>query len=605
MSESALRLVFAFGPRRGITLDVARPLTVGRAASCDVHLLDDKVSREHCVFERVGGGLQVRDLGSRNGTWVNGARLDGPRALKADDSVGIGETLVLVSGDGEALRTPDGDATVVLARAPLGLTTTASAPTDDVLSRAGRLLLEAALSSDARDSARRLARALAEGLGCDEVVLCRRTPEGGLRPLAASPAGASVSLNRALTDVALSQQRTVSVEEPQLRARHDEQTTTVLRQRAFVFCAPLPGRDGPVGVACGVRATAFDSEALALAQVLARAGTPALGLEREAGAPPSADVVAESAAMRLVVEQAQRVAPTTSTVLLTGPSGSGKEAIARLVHQASRRARGPFVAVNCGAIPGELAESELFGHEKGAFTGAHTAHAGVFERADGGTLFLDEVGELPLALQVKLLRVLEERLVTRLGGATPVAVDVRLLAATNRGLEGAVQQGSFREDLFYRLNVVRLALAPLHERPDDILPLARRFLVRHAAALGRAPPPLSQAAERALCAYPWPGNARQLGNALERALVLKVDDGPLDVGDLPPEVVVSRQAAPRANATLGELIAALEREHIVRAMKRFRGVKAQAAEALGISRPTLDRKLTEFAIDWVAEPEPR
>ena len=605
MTASSLRLVFAFGPRRGITLDVARPLTVGRAASCDVHLLDDKVSREHCVFERVGTALQVRDLGSRNGTWVNGVRVEGARALAADDSVGIGETLVLVSGEGEALRTPDGDATVVLARAPLGLTTTASAPTDDVLSRAGRLLLEAALSTDALDSARRLARAMAEGLRCDEVVLCRRTPEGALRPLAASPPGASVSLNRALTDVALLQQRTVSVEETQLRARHDERTTTVLRQRAFVFCAPLPGRDGPVGVVCGVRSVAFDSEALALAQVLARAGAPTLGLESQQAAPAVSEVVAESEVMRQVVAQAVRVAPSTSSVLLSGPSGSGKEAVARLLHQSSRRARGPFVAINCGAIPGELAESELFGHERGAFTGAHAAHAGVFERADGGTLFLDEVGELPLSLQVKLLRVVEERLVTRLGGGTPVAVDVRLLAATNRDLEAAVQQGTFREDLFYRLNVVRLVLAPLHERPDDILPLARRFLARHAAALGRPAPAFSEAAERALRAYPWPGNARQLGNALERALVLKVDEGPLDVGDLPPEVVVSRQATPRPNATLAELVAALEREQIVRAMKRFRGVKVQAAEALGISRPTLDRKLTEYAIDWVLEPEPR
>jgi transcriptional regulator with PAS, ATPase and Fis domain/pSer/pThr/pTyr-binding forkhead associated (FHA) protein len=605
MTASTLRLVFAFGPRRGITLDVARALTVGRAVTCDVHLLDEKVSREHCVFERVADGLQVRDLGSRNGTWVNGARLDGARLLQADDSVGIGETLVVVSAEGEALRTREGEATLVLSRAPLGLTTSASTPTEDVLSRAGRLLLEAALSTDSADAARRLARALAAGLGCDEVVLCRRTPEGALRPFAASPTGASVSLNRALAEVALLQQRTVSVEETQLRARHDEQTTTVLRQRAFVFCAPLPGRDGPVGVACGVRSMAFDSEALALAQVLARAGAPALALEGRDVAVPVVDLVAQSGAMRQVVEQARRVAPSTSTVLLTGPSGSGKEALARLIHGSSRRAKSAFVAINCGAIPRELAESELFGHEKGAFTGAQAGHAGVFERADGGTLFLDEVGELPPALQVKLLRVLEEKLVTRLGGSTPVSVDVRLLAATNRALEAAVEQGTFREDLFYRLNVVRLSLAPLHERPEDVMPLAQRFLARHATALGRLPPDISEAAERALCAYPWPGNARQLGNALERALVLKADDGPIDVGDLPPEVVVSRQTAPRAGATLGELVAALEREHIVKAMKRFRGVKVQAAEALGISRPTLDRKLAEYAIDWVTEPPER
>jgi transcriptional regulator with PAS, ATPase and Fis domain/pSer/pThr/pTyr-binding forkhead associated (FHA) protein len=599
------RLVFAFGPRRGVTLDVLRPLTVGRAVTCDVHLLDEKVSREHCVFEPSAGGLRVRDLGSRNGTWVNGTRIDGAVDLEPDDAVGIGETLALVSPSAEALRTREGDATLVLSAGPLGLTTSATSPTDDTLARAGRLLLEAALATDAGDAARRLARSMAEGLRCDEVVLCRVTPEGALRPIASSPVGAALSLNRALVDLALHQQRTVSVEELQLRAKHDAQTTTVVRQRAFVFCAPLPGKDGPVGVACGVRASAFDSDALALAQVLARAGAPALGLERHAEAAPTpTEVVAESDSMKKVVDQARRAAPSMATVLITGPSGSGKEAVARLIHVTSRRAKGPFVAINCGAIPAELAESELFGHEKGAFTGAQSRHQGVFERADDGTLFLDEVGELPLGLQVKLLRVFEERLVVRLGSGTPLSIDVRIIAATNRGLEAAVQQGAFREDLFYRLNVVRLSLAPLAERPEDVLPLARRFLARHAPSLGRLPPGLSAEVEGVLRRYPWPGNARQLSNALERALVLKADDGPLVPEDLPPEILVSAGPAGRTGATLAEWVATLERVEILRAMKRSRGVKAQAAEALGISRPTLDRKLSEYAIDWVTEPEP-
>ncbi len=211
------------------------------------------------------------------------------------------------------------------------------------------------------------------------------------------------------------------------------------------------------------------------------------------------------------------------------------------------------------------------------------------------------MGELPLALQVKLLRVLEEKLVFRLGGRTPVSVDVRVVAATNRGLEKAVADGTFREDLFYRLNVVRLALEPLRTRPEDVLPLAQRFLEKHAASLGRLPPPLSDEARAALTVYSWPGNARQLSNALERALVLKASDGALSLVDLPPEIVAPRQAAASTvGRTLGELVAILEREQIVLAMKRCRGVKAQASEALGISRPTLDRKLTEYGIDWLA-----
>ena len=599
----AQRLSFAFGPRRGVTLDVVRRLMVGRSAHCDVHLIDEKVSREHCAFEPEGDALFLRDLGSRNGTWVNGARIDARVRLVANDTVGIGETLVLVSPDARALRALDGESTLVLAKAPLGLLTAASSTTDDTLEQAGRLVLEAALATTGADAAAALTKAFATGLGCDEVVVCSRSPEGEVRPRAAFPLGASISLNAALVELCLAQQRAVSVEEHQLRARHDAQTTTVVRQRAFVLCTPIPGPTFPVGVVAGVRSTAFDSKELALAQVLVSAAAASLRLsvERVEAAPRRA-IVAESAAMKLVVTQAERAAVSTATVLLTGESGSGKEAVARLVHDASRRSRGPFVAVNCGAIPSELAESELFGHEKGAFTGATQNHAGVFERADGGTLFLDEVGELPLALQVKLLRVLEEKLVFRLGGRTPVSVDVRVVAATNRGLEKAVADGTFREDLFYRLNVVRLSLEPLRARPEDVLPLAQRFLEKHAASLGRLPPPLSDEARAALTAYAWPGNARQLSNALERALVLKVSEGALSLADLPPEIVAPRQgAASTVGRTLGELVATLEREQIVLAMKRCRGVKAQASEALGISRPTLDRKLSEYAIDWLAE----
>ncbi|MDP3235733.1 MAG: sigma 54-interacting transcriptional regulator [Myxococcales bacterium] len=603
MTARAPRLAFAFGPRRGVTLDVVRRLVVGRSGHCDVHLIDEKVSREHCVFEPEGDALFVSDLRSRNGTWVNGAPITERVKLEANDAVGIGETLVLVSPDAQALRALDGESTLVLTSAPLGLVTSATSANAETLAQAGGLVLEAALALNGEDAAKALARAFATGLACDEVVVCGRTPEGAVRPKAAFPTGASISLNASLVDVCLSQQRAVSVEEQQLRAKHDAQTTTVVRQRAFVVCAPVPGPSGPVGLVAGVRSAAFDSRALALAQVLvgAAASSLRLSVERSAFAPAS-HLVAESPSMKQLVAQVQRAAQSTATVLLTGESGTGKEAIARLTHDASRRARGPFVAINCGAIPRELAESELFGHEKGAFTGAMTTHAGVFERADGGTLFLDEVGELPLELQVKLLRVLEEKLVFRLGGKTALSVDVRVVAATNRALEAAVTKGTFREDLFYRLNVVRLSLEPLRSRAEDVLPLAKTFLARHAASLGRPPPLLTDEVQRALLAYAWPGNARQLSNALERALVLKADDGALSLADLPAEVLAPRRDAPStAGRTLGELVAALEREQILLAMKRSRGVKAQASEALGISRPTLDRKLAEYAIDWLGE----
>jgi len=265
-----------------------------------------------------------------------------------------------------------------------------------------------------------------------------------------------------------------------------------------------------------------------------------------------------------------------------------------LIHREGARAAGPFVPINCGAIPAELAESELFGHEKGAFTGATSTHAGVFERAHGGTLFLDEIGDLPPALQVKLLRVLEERVVQRLGGRAPIGVDVRIIAATHRDLEAAVKAGTFRDDLFWRLNVLRLHLPPLAERAEDVLPLAERFLLRSSLDLGRRPEGFTAEAREALLACRWPGNIRQLANAIERSAVWHRGDGPIELFDLPPEVV-----APEARSdgrTLAELIRVLEKEQITTAILRARGVKVAAAEALGISRPTLDRKIEEYGI---------
>jgi len=242
------------------------------------------------------------------------------------------------------------------------------------------------------------------------------------------------------------------------------------------------------------------------------------------------DVVSVSAAMRKLLEMADRVAGTDATVLITGESGTGKEVIARRIHVSSRRAEGPFVAVNCAAIPSELLESELFGHARGAFTGAVRDRAGRFRQASGGTLFLDEVGEIPPALQGKLLRALQERVVDAVGADAPVHVDVRILAATNRDLAARIRDGSFREDLYYRLNVVELAVPPLRERPDDIPPLVRRFVSEFAAGREMTVP---AAVVAELSRRPWPGNVRELKNACERMVILCCGDE-VSIDDLPP-----------------------------------------------------------------------
>ena len=605
LSSSTPRLAILFGPRRGVTREVHQKVLVGRAAEADLQLIDEKVSREHCLFEPQGAGVVVRDLGSRNGTWVNGERLHGPHVLSPNDTVGIGETVVVYSPDVEALLARDGDSTLIMSSATkLGLTTSAAeTPEPDAWAQAGKLMLESALAANRDEAAQKLARAVHTGLGCDQVLLCTRTAEGALRPWVGLPAGAVLSINPALAELAIKQQRAVSVEEAQAHAQRDELTTRVTRRRAFVLCAPLVSPVGTAGVVFAARSTAFDSKELALATVLSTATAPSLRPVTTSGESTKQELVALSPSMKEAVRIAKQVAPTTSTILVTGESGTGKEELASLIHHSSKRAQGPFVALNCGAIPRELAESELFGHEKGAFTGATQQHAGVFERADGGTLFLDELGELPLELQVKLLRVLEERMVLRVGGRAPSTFDVRIVCATNRELEKDVAAGKFRADLFWRINVVRISLAPLKQRVEDIPALATRLLSRHAASLGRRPPGLSDEALGALRTYGWPGNVRQLANALERALVLKSDDSEVGLADLPPEVTAPSEGSGVAagNRTLAQLIVTLEREQIVLAMKRARGVKAQAAEALGISRPTLDRKLEEYAIDWLAE----
>jgi two-component system, NtrC family, response regulator AtoC len=315
----------------------------------------------------------------------------------------------------------------------------------------------------------------------------------------------------------------------------------------------------------------------------------------------AAAVVAESAAMKEVLRLTQKVAPAKTTVLISGESGTGKELIARALHEMSPRAERPFVAVNCGAIPENLIESELFGHAKGAFTGAAAAKRGLFEEADGGTLLLDEIGDLPLHLQASLLRVLQEGEVRRVGDARTIRVDVRVLAATNRDLAQAVAAGSFREDLFYRLNVVLLRLPPLRERTDEIEALARRFLARHASRLGVQPKPLSAEALRLLFAWRWPGNVRELENALERALVLSEGE---EIGPdaLPDELRSARApAGPPPPPEEGDLSVkkaqrALEAELIRKALERTGGNRTRAAELLELSPRALLYKIREYGI---------
>ncbi len=301
-------------------------------------------------------------------------------------------------------------------------------------------------------------------------------------------------------------------------------------------------------------------------------------------------LVIRSESMKTLLEQARRVAAVDTSLLLQGESGAGKERIARFIHDASGRQAGPFVAINCAAVPESLIESELFGHARGSFTGATSDRAGLFEAAKNGTLLLDEVAELPLPMQSKLLRVLQEREVRRVGENKTRPIDVRVIAATHRDLAAEVKAGRFREDLFFRLRVIELAVPALRERPEDILPLARQALARAAAREKLPLKELSPEASRRVLAHPWPGNVRELLNAMERALVLSPGKR-IEASDLPPDVkqpVGSRASA--ENRTLAEI----EREAILNTLTAERGSRARTAERLGIGQATLFRKLKQY-----------
>jgi len=331
----------------------------------------------------------------------------------------------------------------------------------------------------------------------------------------------------------------------------------------------------------------FDAQALI--DLVARLTSVASG--------PDGGLIAEDPRMRGLAALARRVAASDVTVLLTGESGTGKEVFARYIHRQSVRAGGPFVAINCAAIPEHMLEAMLFGHEKGAFTGAQSAHAGKFEQAQGGSLLLDEISEMPPALQAKLLRVLQEREVERLGGTRTIALDVRVLATTNRDLRAAVAAGRFREDLYYRLNVMPIALPPLRERTDDIVPLARRALARFAAVQGRTLT-LSADAERALISCRWPGNARELENVVQRAAIL-ASGNTIETSDLRFET--DGRAEPQsaagevtASAALQSDLRERERELIMDALRAVAGNRKLAADRLGISPRTLRYKLAQL-----------
>ena len=610
------RLVGIAGTVQGTVLSIAdSPAIIGRDVTATLCLPDPSVSRKHSQVERDGEEFVVTDLDSLNGTFVNDVPVK-RRNLQHGDRVRIGDAQFvflrherddrpgssdvqfddrrLVSGSTSQFRF--NDAIFLMARdlaALMKVSTTINAirGLPELQKKLLELMFEvvpakrgAILLTDGSDKA-----------GEEEFssVFALDRLKGPDQPIEVSRTVARQVLRDGAALLIAERDNTVSLEQ---KGAIDEQTGSVL-------CVPLVMAGKSLGVLyldTNEPKVHFDSDHLQLASAIASIAAVAIEnarhiewLENEnkrlitdAGIEHS--MVGESPRMRQVYQFIAKVAPTDSSILISGESGTGKELVARAIHQNSKRAGKPFVAVNCAALTETLLESELFGHEKGAFTGALSQRKGRLEIADGGTLFLDEIGELSAAVQVKLLRVLQEREFERVGGTRTIKVDIRLLTATHRNLENLITQGVFRKDLFYRLNVLQLEMPPLRQRQEDIPLLAKYFAVRYGQKCNRRIANISLEAQKRLLTYDWPGNVRELENAIERAVVLGTTDSIL-LEDLPEVILETESRTMPAPTKYHEAVAATKKQIILQAMEQTKGSYTEAAKLLGVHPNYLHR----------------
>ncbi len=622
-------------------------LTLGRAPTNTIVIHDERASRFHAEIFPAPAGWAVRDLESRNGTLLDEQPLEGDHLLASGDTISIGRTeIVFRQGD------PPSDP----GRGELGGTSTNEIPAEAVHWQASitHRRAQSRLLENIRETSEivpRMGQAVAElcrlsfalGRAADVQAMALLALEsavqgaGAARGIAILPGSGPARLADKAERIAVESLATAAIfpaSSPTATLPVGMIATVLGTNEAVLSCASQPGaqhiacisapvRAGgrPVGVihleveaaereatpddlefvmaACDALGVAVEnlSAREALSTRLASTADENERLKRRLG--EESQMVGASAVLVAIKDQIALVAGTKATVLVRGESGSGKELVARAIHESSDRSRSPFVCLNCAALSETLLESELFGHEKGAFTGATERKAGKFEAAHKGTLMLDEIGEMSPAIQAKFLRVLEGHPFERVGGSNRVQVDVRVVAATNRNLEEAVSSGEFRRDLYFRLKVVEILVPPLRKRPADIEPLARHFLNRFALETGRKVRDFTPQALDALLSYHWPGNIRELRNCIERAVVLSLDEA-VDVHELALSHLSSpgetgKRAGDKPGPFVPETLDDMERRHVMATLEAVGGNKTKAAAILGIERSTLDRKLARWA----------
>jgi two-component system, NtrC family, response regulator AtoC len=548
-------LIILYRERESRVLELAegKEIVVGRGDEVELAIEDSKISRRHARLWREGNKVFMEDLGSTNGTRVNGVTVQGPHRLGPGDEVGVGAATLVMSS-------------LTLTAGPHRILTDGE--------------LEERLEAEA-DRAKRYRRPLS-------LVMLRL--DGRLENVRGDLA-AMASVLRQMDVLASYGPREYAILLPEADARASQEVSSRL--------VAAVGQRSKSKLAVGAATLPIDAQSAGMLVEIAR--------ERLRGArgdqlpsPPRARpaervIVSESRGMAQAMSLARRVASVSTTVLILGETGSGKQVIAEEIHRSSPRAKGPFVHVNCGAIPPSLVESELFGHERGAFTGADARRSGYLETASGGTLFLDEIGELPDVVQPKFLHFLESQAFCRVGGVRPITADVRIVAATNRDLEAEMKGGRFREDLYFRLSPFVVHVPPLRERPEDILPLARLFCTEFADAMGQQVPTLSEGAEEALAQHSWPGNIRQLRNAIERAVVL-CEGRLIEEAHLPERVVAESDPAPPQQGPLEQKLTGLEQKTIEAMLHECGGNQSEAARRLGISRRSLIYRMKKLGL---------
>ncbi len=588
-----------------------RDLVIGRDADADIVLDDQAASRRHARLSPTPQGWMVADLGSSNRTFVNGEPVT-QALLAPGDRIGVGDSELRLIGE-VAQVAADLSKTQVLARlgGSPGPSGERAAAVLTSLYRLSSVL--AAPDKDGR-SLDGAVETLVEGLGADRAavlllegtaLLCRAAHSRGGHALR------GLVISQAIFREVIQSREAVISRDTSDDSRFRERASVVGEEIRSVIAAPIRQGEKILGILYVDRlekvGRPFQSEDLygvavageiVGAALAARDRVAGLVEEREALVKTLMDshpIVGTSKAIQRLREFIRRAAPAASTVLILGETGSGKELVARAIHYQSGRRGGPFVAINCAAIPETLVESELFGHEKGAFTGAVERKLGKFEIGDRGTVFLDEIADLPLPCQSKLLRLLEERCFERVGGTRSVQVDVRIVAATNRDLAAEVEGKRFREDLYYRLNVLQVNVPPLRARPEDVPLLVDHFLDHYCAQAGVRRKSLSEKARSTLLRHPWPGNVRQLRNAIESCVVMSTGDV-IEEEDLPIRLGPTATAGAAPAAWMPRSLDEVEREHIERVLQFVEWNKSKASEVLGMERSTLYARIKSYGL---------